>query len=79
MSKKKVFTYEQCLEIAKKYTKRKDFKEKDRCCFNFSKKMGWYDSITEHIDTKSPKHRTYEEVLNAAKLYQTRMEFKKMI
>ena len=76
MNKKKVFTYEQCLEIAKKYTKRKDFKEKDRCCFNFSKKMGWYDAITSHINTKSPKHRTYEEVLNAAKKYQTRMDFK---
>lgn len=77
MTRKKTFTYEQCLEIASKYTKRKDFKEKDRCCFNFSKKMGWYDSITKHINTKSPKHRTYEEVLKSAKKYQTRMEFKK--
>lgn len=76
MTKKKIFTYEQCLEIASKYTKRKEFKEKDRCCFNFSRKMGWYDSITKHMTTKSPKHRTYEEVLNAAKKYQTRMEFK---
>ena len=76
MTKKKVFTYEECEEIAKKYNKRNDFHTNDRCCFDFSKKMGWYDSITKHIRTKTPKHRTYEEVLNAAKQYKTRMEFK---
>ena len=76
MSKKIEFTYNECLEIAKKYSKRSEFKEKNRTCFNFSKKMGWYDEITKHIPTKSPKKRSYEEVLNAAKLYKTRMEFK---
>lgn len=76
MTKKRVFTYEECEEIAKKYNNRRDFHTKDKSCFKYSRQMGWYDSITKHIKTKSPKHRTYEEVLNAAKQYKTRMEFK---
>ena len=76
MSKKIEFTFNECFNIAKKYNKRSDFKEKNRTCFNYSKKMGWYDEITKHIPTKTPKSRTYEEVLNAAKKYKTRMEFK---
>lgn len=73
---KKIFTYEECLEIAKRYSKKSEFKEKNRTCFNFSRKMGWYDEITKHMPNKSPKKRTYDEVLDAAKKYHTRMEFK---
>ncbi len=76
MTKKKIFTFEECCEIAKKYNNRADFKYKDNTCYKFSKQMGWYEKITEHIQRPIPKHRTYEEVKKAAGLYNTRMEFK---
>ena len=77
MSKKKIFTFEECKKIAKKYNNRVDFHTNDRTCYNFSKKMGWYEKITEHMPRQIPKHRTYDEVKEAAKQYKTRMEFKK--
>ncbi|MBO6256282.1 MAG: hypothetical protein J6O49_21990, partial [Bacteroidaceae bacterium] len=52
------------------------FKEHNRTCFDYSKRMGWYDEITSHIPTTPRKRRTYEEVCEAAKKYNTRMEFK---
>lgn len=76
MTKKKIFTFEECEKIAKKYNNRVDFHAKNRTCYEFSKKMGWYEKITEHIHRPIPKHRTYEEVKEAAKQYKTRMEFK---
>lgn len=76
MNKKKIFTFEQCCEIAKKYNSRVEFRHKERACYYFSKEMGWYEKITEHFKRHIPKHRTYEEVKDAAKKYSTRMEFK---
>jgi predicted GIY-YIG superfamily endonuclease len=76
MSKKRVFTFEECLEIAKKYNRKVDFKNGDRSCFNYSRNMGWYDEITSHIKTAPHKTRTYEEVCDSAKKYNSRMEFK---
>lgn len=76
MNKKKTFTFDECKQIASKYSNRGDFHAKDRTCYNFSKEMGWYDSITKHINRPIPKHRTYEEIKETAKKYDTRMEFK---
>ena len=76
MTKRKIFTFDECAEIAKRYNNRKKFKELDRTCFNYAKRMGWYDEITSHIPTTPRKRRTYEEVVEAAKKYNTRMEFK---
>lgn len=76
MSKKKIFTFEECEKIAKKYDNRVDFHAKDRTCYEFSKKMGWYEKITEHINRPIPKHRTFNEIKEAARQYKTRMEFK---
>lgn len=76
MTKRKIFTFEECERIAKKYNNRVDFHAKDRTCYEFSKKMGWYEKITEHIKSPIPKHRTFEEIKEKAKQYETRMEFK---
>lgn len=77
MTKKKIFTFDECKNIALKYSKRRDFKNKDRTCFNFAKENGWYEEITKHIKTNIPKHRTFDEVKEHALKYKTRMEFKK--
>ena len=73
---KKEFTYGECLKIASKYSKRRDFKNGDRTCFNYSRKKGWYNDITKHIKTKIHKSRTFEEVSSEAKKYSTKMDFK---
>jgi len=76
MSKKKIFTFEECCEIAKKYSSRVNFRYKERACYYFSKEMGWYEKITEHFNRPIPKHRTFDEIKEIAKQYETRMEFK---
>ena len=77
MTAKRYFTFEECQEIALKYDKRSEFKEKDRTCFNFAKKNGWYDEISKHIKHKSPRYDiTFEEAKSEALKYKTRMEFK---
>lgn len=76
MSKEVFFTFEECCKIAKKYDSRSEFHDKDRKCFDFSKKMGWHKDITSHIKHHIHEHRTYEEIKMEAKKYKTRMEFK---
>lgn len=77
MTAKRYFTFEECQQIALKYDKRSEFKEKDRTCFNFAKKNGWYDEISKHMKHKSPRYDiTFEEAKSEALKYKTRMEFK---
>ena len=75
--KKKRFTFEECLLIAKKYDKRKLFHDKERTCYNFAKQNGWFSEITKHMGKENRIKINKEEVYEKAKQFNTKMDFKK--
>lgn len=76
MTKKINYTFDECKAIASSFSNRKDFHALKRTCFDYSKKMGWYDEITKHMPNKTPRKKTYKEVKDEALKYSSRMEFK---
>lgn len=51
-------TFEECYNIAQKYTALKDFAEKDRRIYRYSLRNGWLDSFT-WIERKHKKHKKH--------------------
>ena len=71
------WTYERVKEEAKKYNTRKKFQTGSSSAYISSRKNGWLDDITTHMEQcKNPNgYWTYERVKEEAKKYNTRNEF----
>ena len=73
---KTTYTKDQILKIAKKYTKRKDFKTKDAAAYRVAQKYGWLKDAVAHI----PKHDStvwnYEKTQELASKVNSRAELK---
>lgn len=72
--KKEFYTEEKCLELAKKYTKAKEFRKNELGAYNAAKKNNWLDNYTwlekRFLWTK-------ETVLEEAKKYKTSSELER--
>lgn len=78
---KKTITYEECLELAKKYQYKKDFLTNEGFAYRYAKKMGWFTSFTWLKNSppikREKKDITYEDYVNERKKYSTKTEFSK--
>lgn len=64
------------LKIAKKYSTRNEFHNKDSAAYYKAKQLGFFDEAVSHMLIIKKKW-TKEEVINEAKKYKTRQEFRK--
>lgn len=73
------YTYENCLNIAKQYKTKQEFKDNDLICYNKSQREGWFKDYT----WLKNRHRapydqlTYSECFEMAKQCQNRTEMQK--
>jgi len=77
---KKYWTKERCLDAAKKYTTKIDFRKENPSAYSACLRKGWYDEATQHMDKNNKKHLGYwtkERCLDAAKKYTTKSDFRK--
>lgn len=74
--RKKYWTEERCLEEAKKYTSKGDFKKENKSAYYAAYKNGWLDNYT-WFEKKSTIYWTEERCLEEAKKYKTIIEFEK--
>lgn len=70
------WTYERCLEEAKKYSLKADFKLKAAGAYDVSKDRGWLEEFT-WLKSRSKVKWTYKTCYDEAKKYKTRSEFAK--
>jgi hypothetical protein len=71
-----VYTVEECVEEARKYTKKIDFRKNSIKYYNAARSLCCLDKCHEHM-TNTYKTYTEEEILETAKLCNTRIEFRK--
>lgn len=77
------WTLERCIEEAKKYTSKNEWKRKSRGSYSAASKNRWIDKCCSHITTnhytpvKPPNYWNRERCLEEARKYITRMEWKK--
>lgn len=72
------WTFEKCLEEAKKSKTRKEFYDKNNSAYNSARRYGWLDKVCAHMKTKKVKPKGYwtlEKCRDEAKKYKTKMEF----
>lgn len=73
------WTYEKCLEEAKKYKNRWSFQTANSVAYQKAIRMGWIEKICIHMrkNWRTRKELTYEQCKEEAQQYQTRTEFKR--
>jgi hypothetical protein len=71
------WTKERCLEIAKKYSSKKEWSDNNRTSLVISHLNGWVNECTEHMkQLKNPSgYWTKERCLEEAKKYKTKKEW----
>jgi len=77
IEKQTIWTEETCLNEAKKYDSRKDFRKNCRSAYDKAKECGWLDSYTWLIHHKPHSEWDYERCKKEAKKYPNRNEFGK--
>lgn len=70
------FTKDQVIDIAKKYSKRKDFKTKDAAAYRAAQKYGWLKDAVAHIPKFDSTIWNYEKTKELADKVKSRAELK---
>lgn len=68
------YTLSSCLENAKKYSCKKEWRDKDKNFYHNAWKKGWFDVCTEHM-TNPYSSPTDEECILSAKLYKHKIDW----
>lgn len=68
------YTLSSCLENAKKYSCKKEWRDKDKNFYHNAWKKGWFDICTEHM-TNPYSSPTDEECILSAKLYKHKIDW----
>lgn len=74
------WTFEKCLDEAKKCKTRSEFYNTNNSAYNSARKKGWLNKVCSHMKKKKIKHKGYwtlEKSKGEALKYKTKMEFYK--
>lgn len=71
-------TKDQVFDIAKKYTKRNDFKTKDAAAYRVAQKYGWLKDAVKHMPRHDSTVWTFEKTRKLASTVKSRSELKKI-
>ena len=70
------WTYDRCLEEAKKYKSRGEFSQKSWTAYDYARRRKWLDDYSWLVSIATPAgFWTYEKCYEEAKKYKTRLEF----
>ena len=76
IAKKKSWTYEKCLSVARKYEYYHDFRKNENDAYLSARRHGWENGIKEILKKFTSKWSNKDSVINEARKYNSKKEFR---